>query len=80
MKAIFFLLMVMGAALISVIGGRYYMYATNTKTPFDEVGIELHQNMPAMVRDWGCAQLKQSFGGKTLPPPGCNGADPRIWR
>jgi hypothetical protein len=62
-------------------GFRYHQWVTQSASPFDEVGIELHKYMPAPVQDWGCAQLKARFDGKTLPPYGCQStADPRKWR
>ncbi len=80
MRPSFVLLAAIAVTLLVAVSARYYLYATNTKTPFDEVGIELHQNMPAAVQNWGCKQLKASFGGKTLPPPGCSGPGPAVWR
>ena len=62
-----------------VIGGRYYVYVTNTQSPYDEVGIMLNGAMPAIVRSWGCGKLKGTFGTKTLPPLGCAGSDAKTW-
>ena len=56
-----------------MLGGRYYKYVTNARTPFDEVGISLNALVPGPVRDWGCGKLKQTFEGKTAPPHGCSG-------
>ena len=59
--------------------GRYYIYVTNTASPYDEVGIALNGYMPGPVRTWGCGRLKDTFGKKTLPPLGCEGADGKTW-
>jgi hypothetical protein len=60
-------------AFVAMVGGRYYRYATNTRTPFDEVGIRLNALMPGPIRDWGRGKLKQTFETKTAPPHGCSG-------
>jgi hypothetical protein len=65
----------------AMIGQRYYAWAAQSDSPFDEVGIELHRYMPAAVQNWGCAKLSERFGGKTLPPYGCQDLnDPKQWR
>ncbi|MER5170368.1 hypothetical protein [Thioclava sp. GXIMD2076] len=61
-------------AAIVMAGGRWYMYVTNSDTPYDEVGIALNRVMPAPVAAWGCAKLHVTFG-KTLPPVGCAAPD-----
>ena len=62
-------------AAVALIGQRWYSYVTNMTDPFDEVGINLQSYMPAPLRHWGCMQLKQNFGNKTLPPYGCQSPD-----
>ena len=80
MRTLLILVVTIAAVILLVMGFRYYMYVTNTQTPYDEVGIELNQYMPGPIRNWGCGKLKQTFGAKTLPPFGCEGADPKTWR
>ncbi|MEZ5779882.1 MAG: hypothetical protein R3E44_16115 [Paracoccaceae bacterium] len=68
------------AGLMLMAGAQYYLYATNTDSPYDEIGIMLTGYMPAPVRDWGCGKLHQTFGN-VVPPYGCARADnPQIWR
>jgi hypothetical protein len=68
-------------AAAATAGQRYHAWATSAETPFDEVGIELHRYMPAVIQNWGCARLFERFGGKTLPPYGCQDlSDPVKWR
>ena len=78
------LLIILAAVFVVVtagIGQRYYAWAVQADSPFDEVGIELHRYMPAAVQDWGCAKLFERFGGKTLPPYGCQDlTDGAKWR
>lgn len=76
--------LVVFVAVAGVIGYQYFAWATNASgaaIPYDEVGIALHGMMPGFVQDWGCARLEAEFGGKTLPPMGCESAtDPGQWR
>ncbi|MFB2533341.1 hypothetical protein ACEYYB_10850 [Paracoccus sp. p4-l81] len=74
------LLIIVAVAGLALLGQRFHAYATNTETPFDEVGIEMMRHAPAPARDWACGRLKQTFGEKTLPPHGCGTADGRQWR
>lgn len=53
-----------------MIGYQWYSYVTNTKSPYDEVGIEINRYMPKPIRKWGCDQLHKTFGN-ALPPYGC---------
>lgn len=80
MKLLAVLLLTVALGLVSVIGFRYYVYVTNTQSPYDEVGIELNQAMPGPIRDWGCGKLKDTFGKKALPPLGCQSTDAKTWR
>ena len=75
MKKLLRILLIVGIAVVAVIGQRWYSYVTNTKDPFDETGIHLQSYMPASIRHWGCMQLKSNFGNKTLPPYGCQSLD-----
>jgi hypothetical protein len=59
-------------------GQRWYSYVTNTKSPYDEVGIELNSSMPAPIRKWGCDKLHETFAN-ALPPYGCLAADGKSW-
>ena len=52
------------------VGSQWYTYIKNTKSPYDEIGIELNSRMPYPVRKWGCDQLKKTFP-RHLPPYGC---------
>ncbi len=49
---------------------QWYSYVTNTKSPYDEIGIELNSRMPLPLRKWGCDQLQANFK-RGLPPHGC---------
>ncbi|MGN7294056.1 hypothetical protein [Rhizobium sp. SAFR-030] len=78
MKIIRLALIVVIAAAF-VIGGRWYMYISNTDSPYNEVGIEINSRMPAPLRKWGCDKLHATFGN-VLPPYGCQaGAENRDW-
>ncbi|MEN3930204.1 hypothetical protein WJT86_03905 [Microvirga sp. W0021] len=59
---------------VVLIGQRWYSYVTNTKNPYDSVGIDINSRMPGPIRKWGCDQLKANFPGR-LPPYGCQAAD-----
>jgi hypothetical protein len=75
------LLAVIMIALAALTGQRYYTWIAQMDDPFDETGIEIHRYMPAFVQNWGCAKLYARFGGKTLPPYGCQDlSDPTQWR
>lgn len=75
MKKLLRIILIVVIAAVALIGQRWYSYVTNMTDPFDEVGINLQSYMPAPLRHWGCMQLKQNFGNKTLPPYGCQSAD-----
>ncbi|MCM2292941.1 hypothetical protein NAC44_11465 [Allorhizobium sp. BGMRC 0089] len=79
-KRIFRVLMIMVVVFLAVFGTRWYNYITNTKTPYDEEGIEINRRLPAPLRNWGCQQLEATF--TQLPPPiGCRSDDnPLKWR
>lgn len=74
---ILFITLIVGFAFI---GQRYYAYVTNTKSPYDEVGIEINSYMPKLIRKWGCDKLQATFTGM-LPPYGCQaeGGGARDW-
>jgi hypothetical protein len=74
-KKLLRIVLIVVIAVVAIMGQRWYSYVTNTTDPFDEVGISLQSYMPAPLRHWGCMQLKQNFGQKTLPPYGCQSAD-----
>ncbi len=70
-------------ALVAVVGlvlGQWYTYITNQESPYDEVGIELNNWLPAPLHDYGCAKLKETFGTKALPPHGCADEQGKGWR
>jgi hypothetical protein len=70
MKKLLTLILVVAIAVPAVVLGRFYIYATNTETPYDEVGIGLMQYMPGFIRDIGCTKLHETFGD-VRPPYGC---------
>mgnify|MGYP003658108492 FL=1 len=78
MKAIVRVVLMVVIVGAVVLGGRWYLYVSNTETPYDEVGIELNSRMPGPIRQWGCARLETTFAG-ALPPYGCQAADGRSW-
>ncbi len=65
---------------IGAIGQQWYAYIGNTESPFDEMGIDLNNMLPGPLHDYGCGRLKQTFGGKTLPPYGCADETGRAWK
>lgn len=80
MKKLLLVVALMALAAVVVIGGRWYIYVTNEESPYDEIGIDLNNMMPAPINKWGCAQLQSRFGAM-LPPYGCQaGSDGRTWR
>jgi len=78
MKRLLFVLLVAAVAGVATIGGRWWIYVTNTSDPLDEVGIELNSRMPEPLRKWGCAQLKANFHAQ-LPPYGCAATGGTDW-
>jgi hypothetical protein len=81
LKKVFGGLAVIFIIMAALVGQPYYTWVTSAETPFEEVGIELHRYMPAVIQHWGCARLFERFGGKTLPPYGCQDPnDPVKWR
>lgn len=64
-------LLVLVIAVVVIGGGRWYLYVTNTESPYDEVGIELNSRMPEAIRSWGCARLRANFPAAAVPPMGC---------
>jgi hypothetical protein len=70
MKKFLTLLVFVAIAVPAAALGRYYTYATNTVTPYDEVGIGLMGYMPGFIRDMGCGRLHETFGD-VRPPYGC---------
>lgn len=67
-------------AAVGVVGYQWYGYISNTQSPFDEIGIDLNNMLPGPLHDYGCGRLKQTFGGKTLPPYGCADESGRGWK
>ena len=61
-------------ALGATLGWRFYAYATNTESPYDEVGIELNTRVPAFMNRWACGRLQQNFPN-AVPPYGCGRDD-----
>lgn len=55
---------------VGFLGYKWWAYVTNTKSPYDEIGIELNSRAPAPFNEWGCAQLKLRFE-RMIPPYGC---------
>lgn len=78
MKKLLAVLLVAAASVVAIIGGRWWIYVTNTSDPLDEVGIELNSRMPEPLRKWGCAQLKANFRDR-LPPYGCAATGSTDW-
>jgi hypothetical protein len=76
-KAIRTLLIMLIAGVI-YFGQHWYRYVTNTKSPYDDVGIQLNSAMPRPIRKWGCDRLHASFAN-ALPPYGCQGDDGKSW-
>lgn len=72
-KVIQFLLLVVIGMTVAI-GGRWYMWVSNTKDPYDEVGIGLNEYMPGPIRKWGCAKLRANFSN-ALPPHTCGKPD-----
>jgi len=72
--------LMIAVVFVGGVGKRYYDWVTNTKTPYDEVGIDLHKYMPEPIQKWGCAKLQQNFGNSP-PPHGCgDSTSPHKWR
>ena len=81
MKKILMYLLVFIVGIAGFIGVKYYVYVTNTESPYDEVGIELNSRMPGPIQDWGCGKLKATFGDRALAPHGCQvEGQPGVWR
>ncbi|WP_100220936.1 hypothetical protein [Agrobacterium albertimagni] len=72
----FALIFIIGLSV--VVGGRWYVYVSNTSSPYDEVGIEINSRLPHVLRKWGCDRLEQSFPN-SVPPYGCGAPDSRSW-
>ncbi|MDB6454527.1 hypothetical protein [Falsirhodobacter sp. 20TX0035] len=66
-------------AAAAVFGGRWYLYVSNTTSPYDEVGIEINSRLPGPLNRWGCDKLHATFGN-VVPPYGCAGGDGTTWR
>lgn len=67
-------LIIILVGVTAMFGGRWYMYVTNTASPYDEVGITLNGYVPMSLRVWGCGKLHGNFP-KALPPLGCGKTD-----
>ena len=78
MRRVLTVLLAAVVAVVMVVAGRWYIYVTNTESPYDELGIALTQFMPDPVRAWGCGKLEITFAG-ALPPFGCSGASGDQW-
>lgn len=78
MKRLVQLIIIAAIAFAATLGGRWYIYVTNSDTPYDEVGIALNSSLPLPLRKWGCDQLKKNFS-RGLPPHGCSAGDGRQW-
>jgi hypothetical protein len=75
------ILALIAVTVVVTVGQGYYNWVARSESPFEELGIGLHQYMPAHIQAWGCGRLKDRFGTKTLPPYGCqNASNPRQWR
>ena len=78
MRRVLSIVLIIALAVLLFLGGRWYVYVTNTSSPYDEVGIDLNLYMPAPLRAWGCAQLESNFAG-AVPPYGCATGDGTTW-
>ena len=78
MRIVMILLIVI-LAMASFFGVRWYMYVSNTTSPYDEVGIAINTKMPDPLNRWGCNKLRTTFGN-VVPPYGCAGPDGTTWR
>ena len=79
MKKFLMLIVLCAVVVAGLMGGLYYRYATNTESPYDEIGITLNGLMPGPIRAWGCGKLQENFANQ-LPPAGCSVADdPTTW-
>jgi hypothetical protein len=65
-------------AMVIFFGQHWYSYVTNTKSPYDEIGIDLNSRMPQPIRKWGCDKLHGNFPN-AIPPYGCATGDGRTW-
>ncbi|WP_312795786.1 hypothetical protein [Tianweitania sp.] len=80
MKRVLPILIAIVIAITATLGWRFYAYATNTESPYDEVGIELNSRAPRPLNDWACGRLKANFPN-AVPPYGCNRDDGTVgWR
>lgn len=61
-------------AITLTLGWRFYSYATNTESPYDEIGIELNSRAPAFLNSWACDRLQATFPN-SIPPYGCGKDD-----
>ena len=81
MRKIAVILSLVAVTFAVYVGQGYYQWVAQSETPFEELGIDLHQYMPAPIQAWGCGRLRARFEGKTLPPFGCQDlTEPRKWR
>jgi hypothetical protein len=80
MQRLLMIVLVMVIVGIGLVGQRWYTYITNTDSPFEEVGMEINNRLPGPLHDYGCARLKATFGGKTLPVHGCQDATGKGWQ
>lgn len=80
MKRLVLIVFVALVVAAGVVGQQWHAYITNTDSPFDEVGMELNNMLPGPLHDYGCNRLKQTFGGKTLPPYGCADDTGKGWK
>jgi hypothetical protein len=60
------------AAIMLLVGGKWYLYVAHADSPFDDVGASINSFMPAPINRIGCDMLKQRFGNIPIPPKGCS--------
>jgi hypothetical protein len=59
------------AAVILLVGGKWYSYVAHADTPFDDLGASINSMMPPPIKRIGCSMLKERFGNIPIPPRGC---------
>ena len=64
MRTISLFLQLIGLAVVAVLG-YWAWYANWGPNPHDRVGVSVSAFVPAAVKDWGCARLRQRFAGET---------------
>lgn len=80
MKQFITIIVTIALGLTIFLGGKWYLYVTNTESPYDEIGIELNSRLPGPINAWGCSRLRETFGN-VVPPYGCQSAlNAVMWR